>query len=1210
MFRNNRMHGAIAVLVLALVLILPVSQAAARENWELTEEEAAYLSDVQAQIDANGYGWTAAQTSVSNLTPEERERLLGGYLTDEEVEYFLNLPPDPDALTARLRDSFDWRDYDGVTPPDDQLDCGSCWAFGACGATEAHVRIKDGVILDLSEQQSIDCNFQGSDCDGGQSSHAFQIHQDPGGVTETCYPYLAVNGSTCRQNRCEKVAIIDGQATVSYNTASLKYALQTYGPLAVGMCVYDDFYGYGGGCYEHAGTDPVNHVVLLVGWDDSMCSGQGAWLVKNSWGADFGIGGYFWIKYGTCWIGLGARRPVNAHVPEEIFVPGDYASIQTAVDNAERGDIIKVAGGTYGAVTLTDYLSLYGGYDPSFTTRDPEAYPTIIDAGGSGHGLSSEGNDHMIVDGFQVRNAGASSYGIYIKNSDIAVRDCEVYDCWRGVGIIFGSGGADETAFIEYCDIHDNTGAGIFLNDVDNPLVQINYTAVHDNGAEGIYSTLSPVEIRNCTVATNASGDGIGINGGGATIKDCVVAGNGGYGISCASVVPVIDYNDVWGNNGGGYNGCSAGPHDISADPIFCDAPSGDVSVHASSPTLGAGEGGMNMGALGIGCPAGPQNLTVAHNGAELDLSWDIPPASRVEVDYYVVYRDTAKVPLTPIATVDPASTSFVDITIPPCVTHYYWVSAVDTSGLEGAASNRVEDELCYDGPVDVAVEFSEVGNSVSWTGGAGPVDYYVINRGNVLAEPDSIDWVDSTVTTYVDTNMSACPRDNYSYTILPVYDTGWRGVESFEIPTDPPPSPPSGIVGEWVGSDVQLTWDPNCESDFRRYWVYRDTMPISPPIDGDLLVEFTPDTSFLDEGLNPDLTYFYRLVATDAEAQRSEYSETLIMGTGDVLGVPSPYSTIQAAINAASAPDTVLVAPGTYNEHITLKNGVVVMSSGGRATTTITASNGAVVTGVGMSDLTHLTGFTIDGGGSAIGLDVWTSYLQVEDCAFTHCNPGVNSRYGDYSTLLGNTISSNANGVSVSDTSRPFLAGNVIELNMFSGIYNMSVPGPEVGRTLADANDIIDNAYFQVFNQAAVPVDADYNYWGTDCVGDSLFFGSVDYTPWTDATHTQTQTSCTGAEGQSVTRPYLSPNFPNPFNPATAIQFRVPSPGSRVRLSIYDLSGRLVRTLVDDERGAGEHTVVWRGLDDSGRQVGSGVYFYRLEVAGATLERKMVMLK
>ena len=1215
MFSNTRSIVAFAALVLTLT-VAPLfgAHAEAPVDREVTPEEEAWLADVRAEIEANGYGWTAGPTSVSHLSPEARERRLGGHMSEREVAYFIALEPEPEALRTTFRDAFDWRDYNGVTPADDQGDCGSCWAFGSGGSTEAQILINEGVMLDLSEQQSIDCNFQGSDCDGGQSSHAFQLHQDPGGVLESCYPYRAENGTTCRQYTCDRVAIIDGQATISYNVASLKYACQTYGPLSVGMCVYDDFYAYTGGCYEHAGTDAVNHNVLICGWDDTMCGGAGAWLVKNSWGNDFGDNGFFWIKYNSCWIGLGARRPINAHVRKTRLVPDEYSSIQNAVDNAERGDIIKVAGGTYSeSVTLTDYLTVYGGYDPTFTTRDPETYPTVIDAGGTGDGITCLSNTHTIIDGFEIRNSGATSYGIQIKNSDVAVRGCRIHDCWRGIGVIFGTGTiTDQNAVIEYCEVYDNSGAGIFINDADNPLVELRYTAVHDNGAEGIYSTISSVEIRNCTVATNASGDGIELNGGAGTIKNCIVAGNGGYGILCASVTPTVDYNDVWSNTSGGYSGCSAGANDISVDPIFCDAGAGNVSVHASSPTLGVGEGGINMGALGIGCPEGPQDLIVAQNGASLELSWDLPPAARVDVDYYVVYRDTAQVPLTVIATVDAPTTSFTDITVPPCETHNYWVSAVDVAALEGAPSNRVEDELCYDGPTGLSVAFGEGANELLWTAGDGPIDYYVIERGTELAAPDSVDWVASSEISYVDMNTGGCPRDNYAYSILPVYDTGWRGMPSFDVSIDPAPSPPSGITAEWVGSDIQLLWNDNCESDFRRYWVYRDTMPISPPIDGDLLVEFTPDTSFLDVGLNPSWTYFYRLVATDAASQKSEYSETIIMGTGSVLAVPSPYGTIQAAINAASAIDTVLVSPGTYGENITLKNGVIVMSSDGRATTTISSGGGAVVTSIGMSDLTLLDGFTINGQGTAqYGLDSWSSYLRVENCSFVSCNSGANLRYGDMSTLTRNVFAGNSNGVAVSDSSRPFFSGNVIELNTFAGIYNTAEPGPEVGGTLADANDIMDNAYFQVFNLTAAAVDADYNYWGGTCVGDSLFYGLVDYVPWTDETHTETYTECgTGVDGPAVVKPYLGPNFPNPFNPSTAIQYRVPSPGGRVTLSVYDLSGRRVRTLVDAYRSGGEHVAVWRGLDDRGREVSSGVYFYRLEVGDTRLERKMVMLK
>jgi hypothetical protein len=87
----------------------------------------------------------------------------------------------------------------------------------------------------------------------------------------------------------------------------------------------------------------------------------------------------------------------------------------------------------------------------------------------------------------------------------------------------------------------------------------------------------------------------------------------------------------------------------------------------------------------------------------------------------------------------------------------------------------------------------------------------------------------------------------------------------------------------------------------------------------------------------------------------------------------------------------------------------------------------------------------------------------------------------------------------------------------------------------------------------------------------------------------------------------YLAQNAPNPFNPSTTISFGVASPG-RVTLSIYDVSGRLVRTLVDEPRSAGLYRQNWDGRNAGGAAVSSGVYFYRLR-AGTFLETKKMVL-
>lgn len=77
-----------------------------------------------------------------------------------------------------------------------------------------------------------------------------------------------------------------------------------------------------------------------------------------------------------------------------------------------------------------------------------------------------------------------------------------------------------------------------------------------------------------------------------------------------------------------------------------------------------------------------------------------------------------------------------------------------------------------------------------------------------------------------------------------------------------------------------------------------------------------------------------------------------------------------------------------------------------------------------------------------------------------------------------------------------------------------------------------------------------------------------------------------------------LKQNFPNPFNSVTAICYQL-SATNFINLSIYDLLGRRVRTLVDKTEAAGNHSIVWDGRDESGQPVSSGVYFYKLMCKG-----------
>jgi len=143
--------------------------------------------------------------------------------------------------------------------------------------------------------------------------------------------------------------------------------------------------------------------------------------------------------------------------------------------------------------------------------------------------------------------------------------------------------------------------------------------------------------------------------------------------------------------------------------------------------------------------------------------------------------------------------------------------------------------------------------------------------------------------------------------------------------------------------------------------------------------------------------------------------------------------------------------------------------------------------------------------------------------------------------------------------------------------------------------------------------VDARENWWGDaggpsgagPGMGDAVN-EYVLYEPWATASIDLM------LDVEPVTPPALlelAQNMPNPFNPATRIQFTAPAT-TPVRLTVHDVHGRLVATLVDRMMTEGRHEAVWRGRDDNGGQVASGVYLARLMCGGEQLTRKMVLAK
>ncbi len=291
------------IIVTTLVLVFFVPQYLMADNPRAQKE----LENIRNKIEDEGLHWTASMNPVLEMTPEERQGLLGLKMPENWREIWEAHLVDgfPNTTDKHYPSSFNWEDSGKVTSVKSQGGCGSCWDFCATAALEATYMIYRGRELDISEQSVLSCAAYGWGCDGGWMTDAYGHYMYMGAVAEECMPYQASDMVPCTQSECNNLTRLNDWISIASDVRSLKAAVMV-SPVAVAFTVYGDFYGYGDGCYSHAGTGDLNHGVLLVGWDDDMCEGHGAWRAKNSWGSWWGDDGYFWMEYGSANFGEGA----------------------------------------------------------------------------------------------------------------------------------------------------------------------------------------------------------------------------------------------------------------------------------------------------------------------------------------------------------------------------------------------------------------------------------------------------------------------------------------------------------------------------------------------------------------------------------------------------------------------------------------------------------------------------------------------------------------------------------------------------------------------------------------------------------------------------------------------------------------------------------------------------------------------------------------
>jgi C1A family cysteine protease len=265
------------------------------------------VQTIASAIEREDLPWVAAETELTQLSTEEQKAHLGLIVTPEEHQQMAAEFAQQAAQEMRAAELFgaptqvDWRNQGGnyVTPVKNQLSCGSCVSFCTCAVMESAIRIKFGnpnYTIDLSEAFMQFCG--GGSCSGWGLTSGLAYAQSTGTTDEACMPYQPVNMSctTSRcsdwQNRLTKIASYTGHATME----ARKKALASSGPLLAGMAVYNDFFAYSSGIYVKTAGSSLGgyHCITVVGYDDT----QQCWILKNSWGQNWGEGGFCRIRYG------------------------------------------------------------------------------------------------------------------------------------------------------------------------------------------------------------------------------------------------------------------------------------------------------------------------------------------------------------------------------------------------------------------------------------------------------------------------------------------------------------------------------------------------------------------------------------------------------------------------------------------------------------------------------------------------------------------------------------------------------------------------------------------------------------------------------------------------------------------------------------------------------------------------------------------------